>query len=141
MSSIYEIKGDIKEIYDDVVFRTKDFLANYEKKLAKMPEYKDFEEFNQAGIYKVYNECLSLQDDVVDVLVRVELVYNQMNDVIHDGLSGDSNFDGRQIRSVRDWIINKSQVLERYKYALLEVRRLVSDRLKLLQSFMFKMGW
>ncbi len=141
MSSVFEIKGDIKEVYDDVVYRTKDFLATYDQRLAKMPEYKDFEDLNHASIYKVYNECLALQDDVVDVLVRVELVFNQMNDVIHDDLKGDSTYDSRHVRSVKEWIINKSKVLERYKYVLLEVRRLVSDRLKLLQSSMFKMGW
>ncbi len=140
MSSIFEVKADIKELYDDVVGRTKDFLSTYDQKLVDLPSYDSFEKVDNATIYNVYNNCLKFQDEVVDIMVRVELIHNQMTDILNDGL-GEGSYDNRHVRGVKDWIKNKAEILDRYRFTLLEVRRLVSDRLKVLQSSMFRMGW
>ena len=140
MSSIFEIKSDVKEIYDDVIDRTKIFLSTYDERLPKIPDYSSFEKMDNKSVYDVYNECLSFQDEVIDIMVRVELVHNQMVDLLSDGLS-DNKYDNRHVRGVKDWIKGKTDLLDRYRYTLLEVRRLVSDRIKILQSSMFRMGW
>ncbi len=135
--TIYEVMSELETVIDDVQRVVEECLTWYQEiGLPELPE--DFHVFkNNQFYYKMYKQCVNDHDRVVDVSTRLVVVSSKIKDIRSTHIDRGMWNDFRDVKKFRDYLDGKIGILDSYKFALNDVKRSVSDRIKLLQGIQF----
>jgi hypothetical protein len=136
IENVYNLQMNIGAVIDDVGKRAKTLLEKYPERLPTVPSLQEIRVIDR--FYKIYNGFMDLQTDVIDSVVRLDLVITQLDDIREERLSRDLSNDIRELRAFKTWLESKLEMLKTYKSDLMQVRYLISDRLKLLQGLLYR---
>lgn len=136
--SLAEMRGRVSAIIDDVSSKTKVFLEHGVNNIPIMPEISEIEDINL--IYTSYYNHISIQDELIQVKVRLDLVNIQISEILKMGkLSRDLTNDYSELNSFKRYLESSVEVLDRMGDALNDIKRVINTRTSILNSLMFKL--
>lgn len=136
--NILELKSEIARVVDGVLIELREFLNDYNQNHTDtpLPDLKTIQEMKV--FYDLYNNLLFNQDKVINLVVKADLVLDQLEEVRMVKLSRDLSNDYRELRDFKTWVESKINQLKSLRFTLFEVRRVISDKIKLLQGLLYK---
>lgn len=136
--NILELKSEIARVVDGVLIELREFLNDYNQNHTDtpLPDLKTIQEMKV--FYDLYNNLLFNQDKVINLVVKSDLVLDQLEEVRMVKLSRDLSNDYRELRDFKTWVESKINQLKSLRFTLFEVRRVISDKIKLLQGLLYK---
>lgn len=136
--NILELKSEIARVVDGVLIELREFLNDYNQNHTdtSLPDLKTIQEMKV--FYDLYNNLLFNQDKVINLVVKADLVLDQLEEVRMVKLSRDLSNDYRELRDFKTWVESKINQLKSLRFTLFEVRRVISDKIKLLQGLLYK---
>ena len=136
--NILELKSEIARVVDGVLIELREFLNDYNQNHTDtpLPDLKTIQEMKV--FYDLYNNLLFNQDKVINLVVKSDLVLDQLEEVRMVKLSRDLSNDYRELRDFKTWVESKINQLKSLRFTLFEVRRAISDKIKLLQGLLYK---
>lgn len=135
-NNIYTIQIQIKAVVDDVEKRSKEALNKYAGNIPNLPSREDSKNIDK--LYKAYDEFMQIQDSIICVICRLDLVTIQMEDIKETKLTRDLSNDIRELTKFKNWVELVLSKFKTYRYDLFELKRSTSDKVKLLQGLLFK---
>lgn len=136
--SLYEIKGTILKVINDVEKKAKELLNKYSDVDDELPEFDDFEDMKKA--YEAYTKLTSKMDEIISVWTRVGLVTNQIDDILLDRLSRDLSNNYQEVMRFAGWLKEKNKILKDYREMINIVRGMIKDKIKIMQIILYKLG-
>lgn len=138
-STIYEVMHDMEVVISDVQQKVEECMTEYQENgVPILPE--DFHVFkNNQFYYKMYKSCVEYHDKVVDSSTRLVIVIARIKDIRNSHIDKSMWSDYREVKRFKEYLETKIDILDSYKYSLNDIKRTVSDRIKLLQSLQFNM--
>lgn len=136
--NILELKSEIARVVDGVLIELREFLNDYNQNHTDtpLPDLKTIQEMKV--FYDLYNNLLFNQDKVINLVVKADVVLDQLEEVRMVKLSRDLSNDYRELRDFKTWVESKINQLKSLRFTLFEVRRVISDKIKLLQGLLYK---
>lgn len=135
-NNIYMMQLKLNEVIKDINLKVKAVLDKYKDGIPKLPDYNEIKKVNK--FYDVYNKHLNIQDEIIDIMVRLDLVLNQLDEILETKLTRDISNDFSELMSFRNHIERSMNRLKSYRYDLIEIKRNNNDRIKLLQGLLFR---
>jgi hypothetical protein len=138
-NSIIGIQMDLTSVLDNMYSKIQDVLNKYGSSAGDipfLPEYKLLMK-NKEIYYNYYSECIKIGDELVSVLVSLGMVFSSLNDIRNTKLGRDLSNEYSMIQGFKKFLDTNIEQLNRYKYDLIEIKRQVTDRIKLLQNINF----
>ena len=134
-NNIYTLQATLKSVVDDMELRAKTVLEKYAGKIPDLPTYEDVKK--KSIFYATYDGLVRIQQELVDIMTRLDLVIIQMEDIRKVKLTRDLSNDFRELTNFRNWVDSVVDKFKTYRYDLIENKRVVSDRVKLLQALVY----
>lgn len=134
--TIYTLRYEIKQVIEGTKKAAKEFLEAYPNTAINIPEeYHSLKKISY--LYEIYEKLMRYQDEVIIVFSNLEMVLVQMREINREKLTRDLTNNYSELASFKKEIEESINELERYKYALGDIKRATGDKVKILQSIVY----
>lgn len=137
--NIVEVQMQLKVIVDDLSTRIKRVTNLYAGSIENFPKCPEFNKISQSkkDYYEFYTKCLEVGDEITCLMVSVSLVLESLEDMKRTKLNRDRNNEYSLVVSLKKFLEGSISNLKSSKYDMIEIKRQMTDRIKLLQSLGF----
>jgi hypothetical protein len=135
--NIFTLEMEINNVLEDLYGRIRAVLEKYvETPIRSVPSLEDLD--NKEKYFEYYDYCLSVLDEYSNLRVRMDVVIHNLRVIKSTRMSSHVSNDFKILRNLSDKIGAELDQLKEYKFALIDMTRNGSDRIRLLQSISFK---
>ena len=139
-NSIITIQIDLTNIVNQCYNKVEGIIRKFGSNAGDIPFPPDFDvlikNFNE--YYKYYNEYIRIGDEIVCEQMRLRLVLNSLTDFRNTKITKDLYKEYSAAQGFRNFLDYNIEKLIGYKFDLVELKRQVTDRIKLLQAVSFQ---
>jgi hypothetical protein len=137
--SVVKMQIELTDVLEKMYNRVEGLIKKYcsdDGVIPNMPEYSIIVS-DPCEYYRYYDTCIRMGDDIVYVMLSLSMVISSMQDIKNTKLTKHLSNEVTVLAGFRKFLDNNLERLKNYKFDLVELKRQITDRLKLLQSTSF----